>query len=288
MKLQYNSELRHFGIKGMHWGIRRFQNKDGTLTEAGKKRILEYRDDRSIQMEKAYAKDKKEWAELGGYDGNVIRKGSRLYRVSTKDEKIDSRRKYVTVDDKDADSYAEAALDGDIARNAKSQQDLRMFTYEAKTDIKVVTAKQQYDYVYEKYGDTKVKDLAPIARKGYERFVKKYGNTPIRDLRSDFEFVRKNLTSGNYEKDRRYKKIYDYRQLMYNLEDAFFRQTLWTKTATDVISDKHYEMQEHYKKLGYKALIDIEDVDISVYPMILMSPNETIKQVSKTKILRGN
>ena len=34
----YTNELRHHGIKGMHWGIRRFQNPDGSLTEAGKKR----------------------------------------------------------------------------------------------------------------------------------------------------------------------------------------------------------------------------------------------------------
>ena len=26
--------LMHHGIKGMHWGIRRFQNYDGSLTKA--------------------------------------------------------------------------------------------------------------------------------------------------------------------------------------------------------------------------------------------------------------
>lgn len=31
-------ELRHHGTKGMKWGVRRYQNKDGSLTEAGKKR----------------------------------------------------------------------------------------------------------------------------------------------------------------------------------------------------------------------------------------------------------
>lgn len=36
--MEYNSELYHHGIKGMRWGIRRFQNKDGSLTNAGKKR----------------------------------------------------------------------------------------------------------------------------------------------------------------------------------------------------------------------------------------------------------
>lgn len=31
-------ELYHHGIKGMKWGVRRFRNEDGTLTDAGKAR----------------------------------------------------------------------------------------------------------------------------------------------------------------------------------------------------------------------------------------------------------
>ena len=33
-----DSYLAHHGIIGMKWGVRRYQNKDGTLTNAGKKR----------------------------------------------------------------------------------------------------------------------------------------------------------------------------------------------------------------------------------------------------------
>ena len=32
------SELYHYGVKGMHWGVRRYQNPDGTLTPRGRKR----------------------------------------------------------------------------------------------------------------------------------------------------------------------------------------------------------------------------------------------------------
>lgn len=33
-----NNELQHHGVKGQKWGVRRFQNNDGSLTPEGKKR----------------------------------------------------------------------------------------------------------------------------------------------------------------------------------------------------------------------------------------------------------
>lgn len=37
-----DNSLSHHGVKGQKWGIRRYQNPDGTLTEEGKARYLEY------------------------------------------------------------------------------------------------------------------------------------------------------------------------------------------------------------------------------------------------------
>lgn len=45
-------ELYHHGVKGQRWGIRRYQNKDGSLTAAGQKRY-----DRDIRENNAKKKD---------------------------------------------------------------------------------------------------------------------------------------------------------------------------------------------------------------------------------------
>ena len=48
-----NGYLEHFGIRGMHWGQRRYQNSNGTYTSAGKKR-------RSVKVKVTTKKSNKE------------------------------------------------------------------------------------------------------------------------------------------------------------------------------------------------------------------------------------
>ena len=54
----YNTELRHYGVKGMKWGVRRYQNKDGSLTAAGKKRLS--------SSDKSRSKDPKDFVNSKG------------------------------------------------------------------------------------------------------------------------------------------------------------------------------------------------------------------------------
>lgn len=53
MLYEDNNYLVHYGIKGQRWGIRRFQNKDGSLTQEGKERYL------SEKSSKNFDKDSK-------------------------------------------------------------------------------------------------------------------------------------------------------------------------------------------------------------------------------------
>ena len=79
MMRMYTKELYHHGIKGQKWGIRRFQNEDGSLTESGKKR---YSSKEIREARKSLSGEKKKLDELN-------KRASRIYDDTTyNNEKI--------------------------------------------------------------------------------------------------------------------------------------------------------------------------------------------------------
>jgi hypothetical protein len=73
IKVSYLDELYHHGIKGQRWGVRRYQNPDGTLTARGRKRYLnpdgslngrgyEY----AMRLQKQYAATRNQYNALTG------------------------------------------------------------------------------------------------------------------------------------------------------------------------------------------------------------------------------
>lgn len=75
--LRSGDELYHHGILGQKWGVRRFQNEDGSLTEAGRKRYLN--SDGSVN-EKRISKQERGAAKLQKKIDRVSAKADKAYR----------------------------------------------------------------------------------------------------------------------------------------------------------------------------------------------------------------
>lgn len=80
MEQGYKDYIAHYGIKGQKWGIRRFQNEDGTLTEEGKRR-------RGIPESDTWKKSESKYLS----DEELNRRNNRMQRESQYRQNIDNR-----------------------------------------------------------------------------------------------------------------------------------------------------------------------------------------------------
>lgn len=79
--MNFNAEdyLAHHGIKGQKWGVRRFQNEDGSLTGAGK--AAKQKNERSnggVARTRKVAKTSNDRQKMSDVDRSVLKEANRL------------------------------------------------------------------------------------------------------------------------------------------------------------------------------------------------------------------
>ena len=155
MNEQY--ELYHHGIRGMKWGVRRFQKADGSLTSAGKKR---YSDD----VDKAKENLKKEKRKLRESQRSVTAVGNLKGFADATAVGI----KRIQSANKIGDEYNKA-----VERHNKVKESYK------KADQKLAIAKAEKKV--DKYRDNEKKEF-----KAYRKEMQKYGiRGSARDVESN-------------------------------------------------------------------------------------------------------
>lgn len=102
----YTNELYHHGVKGQKWGVRRYQNEDGTRTAAGKKRyeLTNYQKVNSKKHILSSSKESYNKAKLdyksGGISKTELKNSRQAFKQAKKDYNIELKKRNENYSDK--------------------------------------------------------------------------------------------------------------------------------------------------------------------------------------------
>lgn len=124
--------LCHWGIKGMKWGVRRYQNKDGTLTAAGRKHYGEGNTGEDTEPKVEYA-PKRSGKRAEEYTDDELR--SRIQRLQMEKQYRDLQGDTnIRADDPNKELKAEK----ERLQLQKDVKQLRKDVYEGQSFVKTV------------------------------------------------------------------------------------------------------------------------------------------------------
>ena len=153
-RVKYSNELYHYGVKGQKWGIRRYQNPDGSLTDEGKKRYQKIEDD----VKKA-ALIEEQGIAIANY-GN-LREGRAYNEDSPISRKV---RLNAIANRKKIDKMIKELDDSGYFKQTYGKK----MTFD---DYKSSIEGQAYRRYIQKYGQIKVSDYDPDGSEDYENAI---------------------------------------------------------------------------------------------------------------------
>ena len=137
--LTVNGELYHHGILGQKWGVRRYQNKDGSLTSAGKKRYgVNQSEDKSItEKSQFHLSDKqKKMLKVGAIAAGTALAAYGAYKIgSNPDVQASVRRGIETLKGKSNAFSSEQLKEMGIEVTDIDRVDVNKINFDVKGDI---------------------------------------------------------------------------------------------------------------------------------------------------------